>query len=269
VPFSARWDVESLANVPVQTVRVFAISDLHLDYAENARWLVHLSESDYRSDVLILAGDLSEEHRLLAWGFESFVGRFRRVLYVPGNHELWVSDGAKPSTSLDRFALVCRIAADSGISMTPLEEDSVTVVPLLGWYDYSFGMPNADLLSRWRDFQQCTWPAGKGPPEITDHFLALNEPVLHGRQGTVISFSHFLPRIDVMPAQASDWIYPVLGTVRLEAQVRRLGSAVHVYGHSHVNREIVLNETRYINNAFGYPGEGHIAAKRLRCVYSC
>jgi hypothetical protein len=58
-----------------------------------------------------------------------------------------------------------------------------------------------------------------------------------------------------------------LGTTRLEMQIRRLRSTVHVYGHSHLNRQVQIGGTLYVNNAFGNPAEGHIAAKRLLCLW--
>lgn len=87
---------------------------------------------------------------------------------------------------------------------------------------------------------------------------------------TVISFSHFLPSIDLMPPSIPlhhRYLYPVLGSYALERQLRRLGATLHVYGHSHVNRRVTLDGVGYINNAFGYPSETKIAAKRLVCIY--
>jgi hypothetical protein len=105
--------------------------------------------------------------------------------------------------------------------------------------------------------------------DVAAHFLRLNrQPAWHG--GTLISFSHFLPRIDLMPnyiPRAQRWLYPVLGSVTLEHQLRAMKSTIHVYGHSHVNRRVEIDSVTYINNAFGYPGETRIAAKQLRCVY--
>ena len=86
----------------------------------------------------------------------------------------------------------------------------------------------------------------------------------------VITFSHFLPRIDVMPRSVPDEVrilFPVLGTTLLEQQLRRLGSRLHVYGHSHLNRKVDIDGVSYINNAFGYPYETRIAAKRLLCIH--
>ena len=41
-------------------MRVFATSDLHTDYKENFRWLAELSDTEYRDDALIVAGDISD-----------------------------------------------------------------------------------------------------------------------------------------------------------------------------------------------------------------
>ncbi len=48
-------------------------------------------------------------------------------------------------------------------------------------------------------------------------------------------------------------VYPVLGSVELGAQVRRLAPDIHVYGHSHVNQIIKIDSTHYVNNAFATP----------------
>ncbi len=48
-------------------MRVFAISDLHLDYPVNKQWLQALSTTEYQLDVLIVAGDVAEDFALLRW----------------------------------------------------------------------------------------------------------------------------------------------------------------------------------------------------------
>jgi hypothetical protein len=65
------------------------------------------------------------------------------------------------------------------------------------------------------------------------------------------------------------YLFPVLGAARLGQQVFQLRSSIHVYGHSHLNRRVLRDGTLYVNNAFGYPYEAHIAAKMLYCVYEC
>lgn len=71
-------------------MRIFALSDLHIDYDLNKQWIAQLSTDDYRDDVLILAGDVSDSLLLLEWCLKTLASRFKKVLYVPGNHDLWV-----------------------------------------------------------------------------------------------------------------------------------------------------------------------------------
>ena len=62
-------------------------------------------------------------------------------------------------------------------------------------------------------------------------------------------------------------VYPVLGSVNLGEQLKQLQPDIHVYGHSHVNQSIELDNIHFINNAFAYPNEGRIERKQLHCVY--
>lgn len=252
-------------------MRLFALSDLHVDFEANARWVSALSRSDYRQDVLILAGDLTDSLAQLQWCLEQLAQRFRKVFFVPGNHDLWVARDAASVTSLDKFATVMRAAEDSGAMLHAEVVDGVAIVPLLGWYDGSFGAPGRALRDAWTDFHACRWPAGWTEADVTDYFLSRN--VLPERLGgdLTLSFSHFLPRIDVMPAYippGKRMLYPVLGSTRIEQLVRAIGSDIHVYGHSHVNRDVHLDGVRYVNNAFGYPHETRITSKTLRVVHS-
>jgi predicted phosphodiesterase len=251
-------------------MRVFALSDIHSDHEHNRRWVDTVSLTEYRADVLILAGDVSDYLSQLQWTVEAFAKRFARVLFVPGNHDLWVARERTAASSLEKYQQVCAAVERAGAWLKIFQHEGLTVVPLLGWYDYSFGQPSAQLLDAWMDYHACRWPEAWTEQHITDHFVGLNPlPSVHPTD-KVISFSHFLPRLDVMPhyiPQGKRLVYPVLGSSRLDTQLRAAGSTLHVYGHSHVNRRVDIDGVTYINNAFGYPNETRIAAKQLLCVY--
>jgi 3',5'-cyclic AMP phosphodiesterase CpdA len=222
--------------------------------------------------VLILAGDVTDALGLLDWTLGTLARKFRQVLFVPGNHELWVIRDEQPKNSLQKFHEVRAVVERAGASMERFEEGEVTIVPLLSWYDYSFGEPTDDLRQAWMDFRACRWPAGYTEREISAYFAGFNEHQAIPAKGTVITFSHFLPRIDVMPRGipgSGRALYPVLGAARFDEQLRRLGSRLHVYGHSHVNRQVTIDGVSYINNAFGYPNETWIASKRLVSIHEC
>jgi predicted phosphodiesterase len=254
-------------------MRVFAVSDLHLDYAPNLAWLEQLSLHDYREDALILAGDISDRFALLAQGFAAVTRRFASVLYVPGNHDLWVHREGMHN-SFEKFNAVREFASNHGVGMTPFRRDGLAIVPMLGWYDYSFGSPDDYLKGAWADYRACRWPQGYDDAAVTRWFVERNPtiaaPELEGASD-VITFSHFLPRIDLMPDRIPEKyrkLYPILGTEILDAQIRGLGSRLHIYGHSHVNRHVTIDGVTYINNAFGYPSEAHFTARQLVHVHT-
>ncbi|MGB3072557.1 MAG: metallophosphoesterase [Ottowia sp.] len=250
-------------------MRIFALSDIHVDYEPNMAWVQELSRFDYVDDLLILAGDISHKRQLLDTCLSALTRRFRHVLFVPGNHDLWVAGETPEMDSLEKFAVVRKIASSCGATMETIRLGGLLVVPLLGWYDYSFGQPQNTLLNAWTDYRACRWPAGYGAAEVAAHFDNLNTvPPTEGTHMR-ITVSHFLPRIDLIPSFVSSRhriLDPVLGSTRLEGQLRKINPKTHVYGHSHINQSVWLDGIRYINNAFGYPQESRITAKQLLCI---
>lgn len=250
-------------------MRVFVISDVHIDYKSNRNWLFNISGEDYKNDILILAGDISNDASLVIKAFVSLKKCFRDVFYVPGNHDLWIHKNIVRN-SLDNFHLLMTIADNCGVIMEPVSYGRLSIVPLFGWYDYSFGEPSDILMGIWLDYATCKWPDNFDERDITRLFISMNEPFLDMKNEVIISFSHFMPRLDIMPSyipQDRRILYPVLGTDLLEQQIRRLKSNIHIYGHTHVNRRVVKDNTQYINNAYGYPSEINITLKELICVY--
>jgi predicted phosphodiesterase len=253
-------------------MRIFALSDVHVDYESNARWVEDVSSADYQQDVLILAGDVAHTRRLLDWCLRKLAQRFKMVLFVPGNHDLWVIRDDAGKNSLQKFEEVQGIVAASGASMSVYRERGLSIIPLLSWYDYSFGEPSDELRSTWMDFLACRWPSGLTERDVAGHFAAMNGGVRWGTGDKVITYSHFLPRIDLMPGfipNSRRLLYPILGSAHLDRQLRTFSPSMHVYGHSHVNRRTEIDGVDYINNAFGYPSETRITAKRLLCIHEC
>ena len=250
-------------------MRIFAISDLHIDYKENRNWISALSEQEYINDVLIVAGDICDKDEELSWAFIMLRKKFKRVLFVPGNHDLWVAR-KNCDDSILSYENIINIAGDHDIDTQPVTMDKLTIIPLLGWYDYTFGRPTPMLVSNWLDYTHCKWPEDFKDKDVTSYFLTINEQYLTIKNEKIISFSHFLPRIDLMPSFIPlnhRIVYPVLGSMHLEEQIRTIKPFIHLYGHSHVNQHIVKEGIRYINNAYGYPYESWISDKKLMCIY--
>ncbi|WP_186174294.1 metallophosphoesterase family protein, partial [Burkholderia gladioli] len=155
-------------------MRIFSLSDIHVDFEGNAEWVAALSRSEYQRDVLILAGDVSDSLERLERCLSTFASCFRRVFFVPGNHELWVMRDPPGTTSLDKFEQVRRVAEASGATLRAELVDGVAIVTLLGWYDESFGVPGQELRDAWMDFHACRWPQGWTSRHVAEYFTGLN-----------------------------------------------------------------------------------------------
>ena len=68
----------------------------------------------------------------------------------------------------------------------------------------------------------------------------MNAPSLsRSYDAPVVSFSHFLPRPELMPPRfnvgAMSFLADAAGSSVIETQLRAVGSKLHVFGHTHVN----------------------------------
>src|SRR5436305_10186497 len=98
-------------------MRVFAISDLHTDFADNWKALQQLSRQSYQHDVVLVAGDIADSLSVIAKTLSLLRARFRQVFYVPGNHELWTR--TDDCHSIEKFARILAVCEDAGVCTKP------------------------------------------------------------------------------------------------------------------------------------------------------
>jgi len=70
---------------------LWAISDLHIGHTGNkpVTESLHPATPD---DWLIVAGDVAERTDEIRWSLDLLRKRFAKVIWVPGNHELWTTN---------------------------------------------------------------------------------------------------------------------------------------------------------------------------------
>jgi Icc-related predicted phosphoesterase len=252
----------------MSVMRILAISDLHTDFRENMLLVEQLSDVTYQRDILIAAGDISDRLDTLKSTLALLRAKFMKIFYVPGNHELWVRK--ERQTSVEKFFSVLALCETLDIQTSPAKVDAVWIVPLFSWYEPQFDADNSgdsDSLGGWADFYLCKWPTDIG--QVSDFFLKMNEPRLLAYDGPVISFSHFLPRRDLLPAVERlrfKGLPKVAGCAALDTQIRSLKSGVHVFGHSHISCDRVIDGVRYIQNPLRYPRERTTAALPMKII---
>src|SRR5690242_5007804 len=124
---------------------LLATSDLHVGHPANRR-LVERLHPESPADWLIIAGDVAERTADIEWALGLLAGRFAKVIWAPGNHELWTV----PRDPVDlrgehRYRHLVRMCQDLGV-VTPEDPypvwtgpgGPVVVAPLFLLYDYSF-----------------------------------------------------------------------------------------------------------------------------------
>jgi predicted phosphodiesterase len=244
-------------------MRLFATSDLHTDYKENFRWLQELSDTEYRDDTLIVAGDISDRLEIIRETLLLLRSKFRRLLFTPGNHELWVR--GSELNSIEKFQQILNLCDELDIATKPLRLENLWVVPLFSWYDGVF----EPEMNAWADFHSCKWPEDVAP--LSDYFLRLNEPHLKPYDAPVITFSHFIPRFDLLPPKEYlriSWLGHVSVCAALDSQIRQLNSQAHICGHTHTQFDRVIDGIRYVQNAVRYPKERRTASFPIKMIWS-
>ena len=139
------------------TIRLWAIADLHLAAEENRNALADIP--DHGDDWLILAGDIAEREELFVDALALLGTRFGKLIWVPGNHDLWTDQrpGGVARRGDTRYRHLVELARAAGV-VTPedpyprwpidLDGEPVFIAPLFLLYDYSFrpeDVPLADL----------------------------------------------------------------------------------------------------------------------------
>src|SRR2546421_3103542 len=127
---------------------VTAVADLHVEAPENRAFVERLAPAD-DGDWLIVAGDVGDLMSDLEGALALLADRFDRVLWVPGNHDLWTRPD-DPSTlrGEERYRHIVSFCRELGVT-TPEDEypvwegpdGPVAIAPLFTLYDYSFGGP--------------------------------------------------------------------------------------------------------------------------------
>lgn len=125
-------------------MRLWAISDLHVGHEANRRAVVGLEPR--QDDWLAVVGDVGETVDHLKTALDALTAKFARVLWTPGNHELWTAhgDGLAGQAKYERLVEVCRergvVTPEDPYPIWPgsTPEAPIVLAPLFLLYDYTF-----------------------------------------------------------------------------------------------------------------------------------
>jgi 3',5'-cyclic AMP phosphodiesterase CpdA len=262
--------------------RLLALSDLHVGFAENRKIIEDL-RPESGEDWLLLAGDVGELSADIQWALRTLSERFAKVVWTPGNHDLWTHrDDPLRLGGEERYLFLVDMCRSLGV-ITPEDPypvwqgpgGAVTIAPLFLLYDYTF-LPDGALTKEqglavaYETGIVCTDEALLHPDpypsreawcwarvESTERRLAARDPAL-----PVVFVNHYPlvrePTRVLRYPQFAQWC----GTTRTHDWHVRFNAAAVVYGHLHIPRVTWYDGVRFEEVSIGYPREWQRRARR-------
>ncbi len=270
----------------MSTPRLLAVSDLHVRYPDNRAITADLRPTG-DGDWLIVAGDVAEQVDDVAWALGLLRSRFERVIWVPGNHELWTRTGDPVSLrGVARYDRLVQIGRELGVD-TPEDEFPVwtgaggpaVVAPLFLLFDYTF-LPDGTTTSE--EGLAAAYAAGvvcadehvlfpdpypdraawcRARVETSRRRLDALDPALP----TVLVNHWPLTRFPTRVLRHPEFALWCGTTATADWHVRYRATAV-VYGHLHIPRVTVEDGVRFVESSLGYPREWRARAEQGRVV---
>ncbi|MCX4852228.1 metallophosphoesterase family protein [Streptomyces canus] len=265
------------------TARLLAVSDLHVSYEANRALVRDRLKPTSPGDWLIIAGDVGERVRDISWALGLLAERFARVIWAPGNHELWTYDEGEAGglRGVQRYEHVVEVCRSLGV-LTPEDPYAVwtgvggpvRIAPLFIGYDYSFLPPGTSTKQ-----EALAYAHGTGVV-CSDEFLLHPDPYPDrgawcedrlsltaqrlrdcGTRIPLILVNHYpLVRrpVDVLRyPEFALWC----GTTATADWHRRFPVAAVIYGHLHIPRTTWHDGVRFEEVSLGYPREWQVRAK--------
>ncbi len=255
--------------------RLLAVSDLHIGHTGN-REMVAAIRPDSPDDWLIVAGDVAEKTDAIRWALGTLRDRFAKVIWVPGNHELWTTARdplhRRGEGRYQHLVDVCRamdiVTPEDRYPVWEGQGGPVLLVPMFLLYDYSFLPPGA------RTKREGLALAEARGSVATDEQLLACDPYAAPEDWCWQRVQYTRTRLDAidpgMPLVLINHFpltrHPVERLVRSEFALwcgteltadwhRRYNVRCVVYGHLHIRRTDHFDGVRFEEVSIGYPRE--------------
>lgn len=261
---------------------LWAVSDLHISYQENRELLDGLVPRS-RDDWLIVAGDVAERAADVEWLLGVASARFAKVVWTPGNHELWTHPSDPVALRGEhRYRHLVAACRRLGV-LTPEDEYPVwegpggpaVVAPLFLLYDYTF-RPGGTATK-----EQALAVAHEAGIVCTDEYVLHPDPYPGRDAWCRARVAYTRRRLDARDAALPTVLvnhYPLVreptavlthpefalwcGTELTADWHIRFGATVVVYGHLHIPRTTWYDGVRFEEVSLGYPREWRRRASR-------
>lgn len=252
-------------------MKLFAVADLHLGHPANREAIHEIAA--HPDDWLILAGDVGETERHLDLALDVLQPKYRQVVWVPGNHELWAvaSEGVplRGEARYRHFVERCRargvLTPEDAYPVVAIDGQDVRIVPMFLLYDYSFRP--ADVAHE----DAVAW-AREGGPVCSDEQFLPADPHASRSAWCAARVSATAARLDALGDGVPNILvnhWPLrrdlarlpriprfsiwCGTTRTEDWHTRYNARAVISGHLHMPSSRTIDGVAFEEVSFGYP----------------
>ncbi len=262
-------------------MKLWAISDLHVGHGDNLESLGMIEARP--DDWLILCGDIGDTPEQVEHAFLALEEKFARLVWVPGNHELWAvpkTTGLRGVSRYEALVGLCRrhdvLSPEDPYPVWAGEGGPHLIAPLFVLYDYSFRPDEIPIEGA------VAW-ARERRTLCTDEALLRTDPHPSVREWCAERVAeserrleaaralHPLPTILIahFPLRQEHAVLPRIprfmvwcGTRQTEDWHRRFDARVVVSGHLHIPTTRYVDGVRFEEVSLGYPNQWRDRAAR-------
>ena len=254
-------------------MKLWALSDLHLSHPPNRDALRSLRA--YPDDWLVLAGDVTDGFRHLDSCFDSLNRKFRQLVWVPGNHDLWTrpgcAGGLRGAALYEKLVHIARshgvITPEDPWPLFPHPSGEIQIAPLFLLYDYSFRP--ADVPAE----EVIPW-ARAGNAVCADEHLLHPDPFPGRAAWCAARCAGTEARLEACPSEVPKVLinhYPLeealavlpriprftpwCGTRRTRGWHVRFNARAVIYGHLHIRGTTWIDGVPFQEVSLGYPNQ--------------
>lgn len=239
-------------------MKIQFLSDLHMEVWKNSLPKITFDED---TNVIIFAGDISNDENQALSYMKKLVDQGYVVLYTPGNHEYYKHEYN------EQYQAIKKACEDAGVVFLEMEYIDIEGVRFIGttlWTDYNAHKTDDKNLSKMlasqglNDHYVIRFNDRRLLPNDCDDFNDMAKEFLRHNvdpdQPTII-VSHHAPVLHaVAPKFKGDRLNPAFVNDWSEF-VSDLKAEAWIFGHTHHDIDVVIGDTRVVSRQLGYPGE--------------
>jgi putative phosphoesterase len=216
--------------------------------------------NEEKTDYLIIAGDIADDYKKsleILYFLEK--NTKTKILFVPGNHDLWNKENGIENTN----EIYLKLKDFKGnLSNGPVIIGDWAIVGDVGWYDYSFAHERYsleqlsvgnDFNKHWKDKKYINWQ--KDDISMTNWFKEkLAKQINDLKNKKIILVTHVVTHENFTVKNQEMWEYfnAYLGTKHYDELYKKENVKYVIIGHVHYRKNILQDETLFICNCLNY-----------------